>query len=82
MSDNGTLFSIQSVPVSSEINQRSDRCTYAEDRLRANQLDKLVLDTALDISLTISLEIAQVSDMAFLIRRGSVVLAVRIDWYT
>lgn len=53
--------------------------TYANDRLGANQLDELVLDTALGIALSIGLNVAQVTDVADLVDAVTMGLVVRVD---
>lgn len=51
----------------------------AKDALGSNQLDELVRDRALCIALSVRLEVAQVTDVALRVRRGTVGLAVRVD---
>jgi hypothetical protein len=51
----------------------------AEDALGADQLDELVADGALGIALAVSLEVAQVTNVALLVLGGTVGLAVRVD---
>lgn len=55
------------------------RVTYANNALRADQLDQLVGDGALAIALGVGLEVAQVTDVAVLISWGTVCLAVGVD---
>jgi hypothetical protein len=74
VNDNGTLSTHQynsSYPWSFR--------TYANDALWANELDQLVLDSALSISRCVGLEVAQVTNVAFGILGGAVGLAVRVD---
>lgn len=52
----------------------------AENALGADQLDKLVRDRALGVTLAVSLEVAKVTDVTLRVRRGSVGLAVRVDY--
>ena len=51
----------------------------ANDALGADQLDQLVCDTSLRIALTISLEVAQVTDVALLVLGGTVCLVVGVE---
>ena len=44
----------------------------------ADQLDEAVADTTLGIALAVSLEVAQIADMAFTVARGAVGLAVGV----
>lgn len=53
--------------------------TYANDGLGANQLDVLVLNAALGVALGIGLDVAQVTNVAGLVRGGTVGLVVRVD---
>ena len=53
--------------------------TYANNALRSNKLDQLVCYRALAITLTIGLEVAQVTDMALLIGGSTVVLVEGVD---
>lgn len=53
--------------------------TYAENALLANQLDVLVLDCSLSISLRICLEVTQVTDVSVLIFWGTVLLAMWVE---
>lgn len=55
------------------------RETHANNALRANQLDQLVLDAALCVALAVGLEVAQVAHVALLIARRAVGLVVRVD---
>ena len=48
--------------------------------LRADQLDEAVLRRALAIALAVSLEVAEVSDMAVAVLWRAVLLVVWIDW--
>ena len=51
----------------------------AEDALGTDQLDELVANGALGIALAVSLEVAQVTNVALLVLGGTVGLAVRVD---
>ena len=51
----------------------------AKDALRADQLDELVGDRALSVTLAIGLEVAQVTNVALVIFGGTVGLAVGVD---
>jgi hypothetical protein len=53
--------------------------TYANNALRADQLDELVGGRSLAIALSIGLEVAKVPNMADLISRSTVCLAVWVD---
>lgn len=55
------------------------RYTYTNNALRADQLDKRVADGALGVTLAISLDVAEVTHMTGLVRRGTVGLAVGVD---
>lgn len=54
--------------------------TYANNRLRANQLDVLVLDRALGVTLGISSDVAKVTNVAVLVGGSTVGLVVGVDW--
>lgn len=54
--------------------------TYANNALGADELDQLVLDTALGVTLAVSLEVTKVTDVALLVIGGTVGLVVRVDW--
>ena len=54
--------------------------TYANDALGANQLDQLIGDGSLSIALAVSLEVAQVTDVALLVAGGTVGLVVGVDY--
>jgi hypothetical protein len=53
--------------------------TYAQNALGTNQLNQLVLLGANGVTLSISLEVAQVTDVALLILGGTVGLAEGVD---
>lgn len=53
--------------------------TYANDALGANDLDELVGHRALGVALGIRLDVAEVTNMAVLVGRGAVGLAVGVD---
>jgi|SRR5690242_5397116 len=53
--------------------------TYANDALGANELDQLVLDAALGVTLAIGLEVTEVTNVALLVVGGTVGLVVRVD---
>jgi hypothetical protein len=48
--------------------------------VRANELDQAVLSRALGVTLAISLDVAQVTNMTGLIAGGTVGLVVRVDY--
>lgn len=54
--------------------------TYANDAVGANQLDEAVLDGALGIALAIRVNVAEIADVAGVIRGSTVVLAVGVNW--
>lgn len=58
---------------------RARRRTYADDAVGADELDVRVHDGALGVALAISLDVAQVADVAGLIRGGAVRLVVGVD---
>lgn len=53
--------------------------SYANDAVGANQLDKVVGDGALGIALSISLDVAEVTNVTGLIRGSSVGLVEGVD---
>jgi hypothetical protein len=55
------------------------RKTYAKNALSTNQLNKLVLLGANGVTLSISLEVAKVTDVTLLILGGAVGLAEGVD---
>jgi hypothetical protein len=52
---------------------------YSNNALGSNQLDQLILNASLGITLTIGLEVAQVTNVADLVGRSAVFLAVGVD---
>ena len=54
--------------------------TYANNAIRAYELDQLVGGGAGGVSLGISAEVAEVTNVALLIGGGTVVLATGVDW--
>lgn len=65
--------------VSISVLQNTVLGTYANDTLGANDLDELVGHRALGVALGIRLDVAEVTNMAVLIGRGTVGLAVGVD---
>ena len=57
-----------------------DNDSAAEDALGADQLDVLVGDGALGVALAVSLEVAQVTDVALAVGGSTVGLVVGVDW--
>jgi hypothetical protein len=55
------------------------RVTYAQHALSADQFDELVLNGTDSIALGIGLDVAQVTDMAHGVSRGTVGLSVGVD---
>jgi hypothetical protein len=53
--------------------------TYAQDGLSTDQLDKAVLLGAVGVTLSISLEVAEVTDVTVRVGGGTVVLAEGVD---
>jgi hypothetical protein len=53
--------------------------TYADNALGADQLDQLVGVASLGVTLAVSLEVAQVTDMALLVVGGTVGLVLGVD---
>jgi hypothetical protein len=53
--------------------------SYTNDGLRADELDELVGHGALGVALSISLEVAEVTNVAGLVGRSTVGLAVGVD---
>lgn len=54
--------------------------TYADDAVRANQLDEAVLDRSLGVTLGISVDVAEVTDVTGVVSGSAVGLAVRVDF--
>jgi hypothetical protein len=54
--------------------------TYANDAVRANQLDKRVSDGALGIALAVSLDVSEITNVTGLVRRSTMGLVVRVDY--
>jgi hypothetical protein len=54
--------------------------TYSENALGTNHLDELVGGRTDSVALGISLEVAQVTNVAFFVGGSTVGLAVRVDW--
>lgn len=54
--------------------------TYANNALGANELDQGVLERALRVALGISLDVAEVTDVALLVGAVTVGRAVGVDW--
>lgn len=61
------------------MNHRIER-TYANNALRANQLDQLIIDAALGIALAVSLEVTQVTNVALIIFGSTMGLVVGVDY--
>ena len=55
--------------------------TYANDALGADELDQLVLNAALGVTLGVGLEVTKVTDMALLVTGGTVCLVLGVDYY-
>lgn len=58
---------------------KSFRNSYTDDALRSNELDELVLNGSYSVSLAIGLEVAQVTNVAFLVLRSAVGLGEGVD---
>ena len=54
--------------------------TYADDALFTVQFDVLIFYGTLGVPLCVSLEVAEVTHVAFGVRRSAVLLGERIDW--
>lgn len=54
--------------------------TYANDALLPDKLDQLILHCAGRVSLAVSLEVAEITDMALVIGWGAVRLVVWVVW--
>lgn len=61
------------------ISARMANNSPTEHTLRPNQLDQLVCNRALRIALTVSLDVAQVADMALVVVGSTVGLLVGVD---
>ena len=61
------------------MNHRSER-TYANNALRANQLDQLIIDAALGIALAVGLEVTQITNVALVIFGSTMGLVVGVDY--
>lgn len=59
---------------------RAGEKTYADDAIRADELDQLVGGGAGGVSLGIGAEVAEVTNVALLVGRGTVVRATGVDW--
>jgi hypothetical protein len=73
--NNGALLRL----VSMNQNIMKER-TYANDALRSNELDQLVLNASLSVTLGIGLEVTKVTNVALLVLGGTVGLVVGVDW--
>ena len=60
--------------------ERGVSVTYANDALGPDELDELVCDRALGVALAVGLNVAKVTDVAVVVGRAAVGLAVRVDW--
>ncbi|KAH8711077.1 hypothetical protein HC256_007906 [Beauveria bassiana] len=54
-------------------------CTYANNAVRANQLDVAVLNGALGVALGVRLNVAEITNVADGVRGSAVGLAVRVE---
>jgi hypothetical protein len=72
--NNGALLRL----VSMNQNIMKER-TYANDALRSNELDQLVLNASLSVTLGIGLEVTKVTNVALLVLGGTVGLVVGVD---
>lgn len=72
MDDESALESVSRAPIPVQN-------TYAEDALSANELHQLILHRANGIALGVSLEVAQVTDVALGIAGSTVDLAEGVD---
>lgn len=54
--------------------------TYADDALGPDELDVLVRHGALGVALAVRLDVAEVTNVAVLVGRGTVGLAVGVDY--
>jgi hypothetical protein len=54
--------------------------TYAQDGLGTNQLNEAVLLGAIGVTLSIGLEVAEVTDVTVRVSGGTVVLAEGVDY--
>lgn len=59
--------------------QHGQNQTHPHHAVRANQLDKMVLDPARRVALRVRLKVTQVTDMAFGVIWRAVVLAMRVE---
>jgi hypothetical protein len=66
--------------VSFRYGRRIKKKTYANNALSANQLDQLISVASLGVALTISLEVAQVTNVALLILGRTVGLVLGVDY--
>ena len=53
--------------------------SYADDTFRANQLDQFIFMSSLGVALSVRLEVAEVTNMGFLVVGRTVVGVLRID---
>ena len=78
--DNGALVTVLAFQLAKSTKQVGE--TYADDALRANQLDELVCDASLRVTLTVGLEVTQVTNVALLILGSTVGLVVGVEMGT
>jgi len=75
-----SLLALLTLTLSEIISAGVDDDGAAKDALRSDELDQLVGDGTLSVTLTISLEVAQVANVTLAVRWSAVGLAVRVDW--
>jgi len=52
---------------------------YANNGVRADQLDKLVLDSGLGVAIAVDSDVTEVTNVTLLVARGAMGLAVGVD---
>ena len=82
--DDGSLvasasFSVQCKEARKKMERWREEETYADNALGADQLDQLVGVASLGVTLAVSLEVAQVTDVALVVVGGTVGLVVGVD---
>ena len=75
-----SLLALLIAALSKIVGSSVDNDSAAQDALGSNELNKLVADLAICIALSVSLEVAKISDMAVLVGWSTVLLAVGVDW--
>ena len=78
--DDGALFVCVSSGYRKRVVERERKKTYANNALRPDQLDQLISVASLSVTLAISLEVAQVTNVALLVVGRTVSLVLGVDY--